>query len=99
MGSKLGSFFRSLVGSSESEGGQPDSRNAVDYNGYLIHPASRKEGSQWRTEGVITKDVEGETKEHRFIRADVYTTKEDADNCAVTKAKRIIDEQGDRLFQ
>lgn len=99
MGSKFGSFIRGLVGSKETDGGQPDSRNAIDYNGYLIHPASRKEGSQWRTEGVITKDLESETKEHRFIRADVYNSKEDADACAVTKGKRIIDEQGDRLFQ
>jgi hypothetical protein len=38
-------------------------------------------------------------KEHHFIRADLHANKDDADACAVMKGKRIVDEQGDRMFE
>ena len=53
----------------------------------------------WLTVGVITKAVDGDTKEHHFIRADTYGSKQDADDCSVLKAKQIIDEQGDKMFR
>ena len=71
---------------------------AVEYKGYTIRPASRREGSQWLTVGVISKELAGELKEHSFIRADMYASKEDADACAVRKARQIIDERDDKLF-
>jgi hypothetical protein len=37
-------------------------------------------------------------KEHRFIRADTYSGREDAIAFTITKAKQIIDHQGDRMF-
>jgi hypothetical protein len=37
-------------------------------------------------------------KEHRFIRADTHQSKEDAVAFAISKAKQIIDLQGDRIF-
>lgn len=99
MASKLGSFFRSLLGPGDGQAtGQADGP-AVEYKGYTIRPASRREGSQWLTVGVISKDLAGEVKDHQFIRADMYASKEDADACAIRKAKQIIEEQGDKLFQ
>ena len=100
MGSKFGNIMRGLFGGgAEDSSPALDAKNAVEYKGCLIHPASRPRDSQWLTAGVITKEVDGETVEHHFIRADVYVTKEDANNCAIMKGKRLIDERGDRLFE
>ncbi len=94
MAFKLGSIFRSILGSGDGQASGP----AVDYKGYTIRPASRREGSQWLTVGVISKELAGEVKDYQFVRADMYASKEDADACAIRKAQQIIDEQGDKLF-
>ena len=100
MGSKLGNIMKGLFGGgTEAPAPALDSKNAVEYKGCLIHPASRRRDSQWLTAGVITKDFDDRTVEHPFVRADVYVSKEDADACAVLKGKRLIDERGDRLFE
>ncbi len=102
MGSKLGGFFRGLMGSGGADGADADAApargEATEYNGYSITPACRKQGSQWLTAGVISKPFEGGIKEHHFIRADLHANKDQADACAVMKGKRIVDEQGDRMF-
>jgi hypothetical protein len=87
------------MGSKGMEATQQESENAVDYKGYMIRPTCRRQGSQWLTAGVISKRFEDQTKEHHFIRADTHSSKDDADSCSIDKAKRIIDEQGERLFQ
>ncbi|MBM3574031.1 MAG: hypothetical protein FJX52_16975, partial [Alphaproteobacteria bacterium] len=61
-------------------------------------PTPRQQGSGWSTEGTITKSFPEGVKEARFIRADSSTAREDAVATSVMKAKRIIDEQGDKLF-
>jgi len=38
-------------------------------------------------------------REHKFIRADAYPSREDAINFTISKAKQIIDLQGDRIFE
>ena len=37
-------------------------------------------------------------KEHRFIRAETYSNRDDAITFTISKAKQIIDQQGDRIF-
>ena len=71
---------------------------AVDYKGYAIRPASRRESGQWITAGVIAKRFDEEVKEQHFVRADMFASRDDADACSIAKGKRIIDELGDRLF-
>ena len=99
MGGMIGNFLRGLVGGKEGDAPGASADNAVEYKGFMIHPAARREGSQWLTVGVITKQIGDEVKEHHFIRADMYSSKEGADDCAVTKGRQIIDEQGDKLFK
>jgi len=100
MGSKLGGFFRGLMGSGGSGGASeaPTRGEAAEYNGYSIAPECRKQGSQWLTAGVISKPFDDGVKEHHFIRADLHASKDDAEACAVMKGKRIVDEQGDKMF-
>ena len=47
----------------------------------------------------IGLDIASVVKEHRFIRADTFGGKDDADSFAIVKARQIIDELGDNLFQ
>ena len=71
----------------------------VDYKGYTIRPAARRQGSQWLTEAIITKVIDESERKHRLIRAETHSTKDDADAHSILKAKQIIDQLGDRLFE
>jgi hypothetical protein len=72
---------------------------AIEYNGYRTRPAPYAAGGQFQTAGVIEKDFPDGMKEHRFVRAETHGSRDDAASFAVTKAKQIIDERGDRLFE
>ena len=97
----LSSMFRKLLGG-RSEGDSADTgpaAEATDYNGFSIHPAPRRQGSVWLTAGRITKQFPDGIKEHQYIRADTYADRDDAIAFCIQKAKQIIDEQGDRMFE
>ena len=72
---------------------------AVEYKGYRITPAPERQPSGWNTAGLIAKTFDDGVKEHRFIRVDTHSSKDDAIAFSITKAQQIIDEQGDRLFR
>ena len=100
MASKLSGFLRRLTGGGESAETAPAARGpAVEYEGYAIHPAPRRQGSQWLTAGLIAKEFPDGVKEHHFIRAETHASQDDAKAFAVLKAKQIIDERGDKLFR
>ncbi|GAB4394327.1 MAG: HlyU family transcriptional regulator [Kiloniellaceae bacterium] len=82
----------------DSAGGAREG-NEVDYNGFQITPAAQPQNSQWLTAGIIRKEIGGEVKEHRFLRADTHPSAEAANDFAVIKARQIIDEQGERIFR
>ncbi len=96
MASLFSRLFGRRGGASPSDGGERGA--AQDYNGFTIQAAPMREGSQWLTAGYISKMVGDEQKEHRFIRADTHGSREDAEAFSITKARLIIDEQGERLF-
>jgi len=71
----------------------------VEYKGYVIRAAPYKSnGGQYQTAGTIEREVDGVRQEHRFIRADAYATYDDAVNFTLSKARQIIDLQGERMF-
>ena len=93
------SFLRGLFGGkSGAAAPKVKAADAVDYKGYKIQPAPQRQEGQWLTGGVISKEIDGEVKERSFLRADLFAAKEDADTCALAKARQIIDERGDKLF-
>jgi hypothetical protein len=47
---------------------------------------------------VVSKEVGGVLKEHRFVRADRFSGLDDAVDVALKKGQQIVDEQGDRIF-
>ena len=81
-------------------GSEPQHKPAesVEHEGYVIEPAPIKEGGQYRLAAKITKQVDGETKTHHLIRADLFGEFDDAVKFAVAKAQQVIKEQGDKMF-
>ena len=67
---------------------------AEDYKGFAITPQPQKDAGGWRISALIQKDG----KSHTMIRADVLNNEEAAVTASVSKAKQVIDEQGDRIF-
>jgi hypothetical protein len=71
---------------------------AQEYKGFSITATPIKDGGQWRLSGTITKEIGGVMKEHKFIRADLFSSKDEAEQFAVSKAQLIIDQSGDAIF-
>jgi hypothetical protein len=94
------SFFAKLFGRSgaDADATPAAEASASEYNGYTIRPAPRRQGSAWLLAGVIVKAFPDGVKEHAFVRADTFSGRDEAVAFAVTKAKQIIDERGDRIF-
>lgn len=89
--------LRSLfAGGGASAEATPSADTSLEYNGFVIRAAPFREAGQYQTAGVITKEVDGVTKEHRFIRADRYASLEDAVAFTLTKGRQIIDENAHR---
>ena len=84
---------RLFAGGTSAVGAEP-----VEYNGYRIRPTPFPRLGQYQTAGVIEKEIGGEVKEHRFVRAETHSSHEEAVAYSIVKAKQIIDEQGDRIF-
>lgn len=84
-------FWSRLFGSKPEA---PAPAKGEEYKGFLITPAPGREGGQFRVGAVIEKDG----KRHTLIRADTMASLDDVNAISVSKAKQMIDEQGERLF-
>lgn len=76
----------------------PRAEASVEYNGCTITAAPEQDGSGWRIAGTISRKIGGERRVLEFVRVDTSPDREVIVAMTVEKAKRIIDEQGDRLF-
>jgi len=95
------SFFKKLFGGgggSEPAANEPKVAGEAEHRGFVIKATPYKQDGQYQTCGVISKEVGGEVKEHRFIRADRFAGLDDAVQLTLSKGRQIIDEQGERLF-
>ena len=95
------SFLKRLFGmggpgSGETEG--TPAGTALDYNGFKILATPYKADGQFQTCGVISKEIDGVIREHRFVRADRFASQTEAADMALKKGQQIVNEQGDRLF-
>jgi len=92
---KLKAAWSRLAG----EGGAAESaEEPVEYKGFRIRPAPYRTDGLYQTAGIIEKDDAEGVKQHRFVRADTHQTKDAAVAFTISKAKQIIDLQGDRIF-
>jgi hypothetical protein len=68
------------------------------YKGYRIYPEPVKEGALFRVAARIEKEIGGEIRTHRLVRADTCDSAETAAQISAGKARTMIDEQGDAIF-
>ena len=83
------------------QGGASTKQSAVpaaEHAGFSISPCPRHLAGGWSTEAVIHKVINDETKQHAFIRADTSPTQEAAIALIISKAKTLIDQQGEKIF-
>lgn len=87
--SKIKSLFR------DSSSNHIEPLPAVEYKAFTITPEPQSEGGQYRVSGWLRKGEQS----HHFIRADVLPSQQACADEMVRKAKLLIDQQGDTLFQ
>ncbi|KKC31290.1 HlyU family transcriptional regulator [Devosia psychrophila] len=94
------SFWKNLFGggSSNAEPAGDKVLGEEGYKGFLIKAIEMKAGSELQLAGTIEKDIGGELKSYRFVRADRMSSRDDLTALALAKGRQIIDEQGEAIF-
>jgi hypothetical protein len=80
--------------SSNDSAAPAGSAKSLEYKGYLIEAMPYKDGAQWQLAGRITKDG----REHKFVRADKFSDRDEASDIAISKGQLIVDQSGERIF-
>lgn len=70
----------------------------VEYRGYQIAATPEKDGAQYRVAGIIKRPGEDEQL-HNFKRADLIPSEDEAREFTLMKARLMIDQMGERLFE
>ena len=96
------SFLKKLFGGGEDGGGGDSSGGKVldeqEHKGFKIRAVEMRAGGEYQLCGEVEKEIGGEVKIHKFIRADRLPSADAAKEAAIAKGIQIVDEQGDRLF-
>ena len=93
------SFLKRLFGGGGESSAAPQSIKEIEHKGFTIRATPYKsDGGQYQTCGVVSREVDGVMKEHKFVRADRFATLDDAVDVSLRKGQQLVDEQGDGLF-
>ena len=79
-------------------GGAKSAPDPVDHKGFRIVPDPVSDNGGFRIGARIEKEIDGQTKTHRMIRADTYQSPDTATEASISKAKMLIDQQGEAIF-
>ncbi len=96
------SFWKKLFGGGSTVDSAPAGDKSLGeegYKGFLIKVIEMRAGSEYQLAGTIEKDVGGELKTYKFIRADRMSSKDDLIVLALSKGRQIIDEQGEGIYR
>jgi hypothetical protein len=94
------SFLKRLFGGGEkaADASVPVVARRVEHKGFLVSATPYKAEGQYQTCGVVSKEIGGVLKEHKFIRADRFASLDDAIEVSLKKGVQLVDEQGDKVF-
>jgi hypothetical protein len=92
------SFLKSLFGLGKSTPAAPVPAQTLEHKGYIIAATPMTEGREFQVCGMISREVDGAIKQHRFIRVDKLPTRDEAVDLIFRKGQQIIDQMGDRMF-
>lgn len=85
------SFLKRLFGLGGGDAAKPAlPEQTREIDGFTVRATPYQEAGQWQLCGVISKEIDGEVKEHRFVRADRFTDRDTAADMVFLKAKTII---------
>lgn len=70
----------------------------LDYDGFRLIATPVQVAGGWSTQGTIEKTIGGELKQIDFVRADTSPSRDGAAQMSLDKAKKIVDERGDAVF-
>lgn len=94
------SFFKKIFGLGGAATPSPAAETPPEnYKGFLIRATPFEDGGAFQLSGVIAREIDGELKEHTFIRADRLPSRELAESMALAKARQIIDLEGERILK
>jgi hypothetical protein len=92
------SFLKRLFGGGSSEKSPAAPAATAEHEGFAIKATPYLDAGQWQMCGVIEKEIGGELKSHRFVRADRFPDEAQAAEFTLAKARQIVDQSGERLF-
>ena len=93
------SFWKTLFGGGRDTGGKSAApTRTLEHDGYRIEATPYPEEGQFQVSGVITREIDGAVKRHKFVRADRFPTLDDATEFSLMKGRQIVEQQGDRMF-
>ena len=95
------SFLKRLFGGGGGDTGEAASgapARQVEHKGFTVSATPFKAEGQYQTCGVVSKEIDGVVREHRFIRADRFAGLDDAVDISIRKGIQLVDEQGERIF-
>ncbi|MCC5985949.1 MAG: hypothetical protein JJU42_16455 [Rhodobacteraceae bacterium] len=90
-------FSRLFGGGGKAEAPAPSAPPEI-YKDFEIFVEPRSEGGQYRVCARIEKEVGGTRRTQTIVRADTTASLDDARAMSLAKARKVIDEQGERLF-
>ncbi len=68
---------------------------SLEYKGYMIQAEPFKATGGWQLAGRVSKDG----KVHKFVRADQFSSKDEAAEFAISKGQLIVDQLGEGMFK
>ncbi len=92
------SFLSRLFGGQDTGNGDSKPAAEEEYKGFVIKAVPTAVGGEHQLAGTIEKELGGQLRLHRFVRADRLATRDEAASRALAKGRQLIDEQGDKLF-
>ena len=93
------SWLSRLFGGRERDDAAPAPTAEIEHRGFTIRAEPYKaEGGQFQVAGTVLKVIDGEERQHSFVRADRMASLEDATAVSLQKGRQIVDEQGERVF-
>lgn len=94
------SFLKRLFGGGDktADASAPTVARQIEHKGFLVSATPYKADGQYQTCGIVSKEIGGVLKEHKFIRADRFASLDDAVEVSLKKGQQLVDEQGDKVF-
>lgn len=96
--SSIFSKIASIFSSGDKGAAAPSATQSEEYQGLMIFAEPIKEGGQYRLAGRIEKTSEGSAMVRPFIRADLFSSSDEAIEFTLRKGRQIIDQSGKQLF-